>query len=111
MGQTGYSPPAANFPLESWRWTDLARTEGKGVRYMHEYKPNRVWFATNKGLLHFDGYEYDCQGEEEGLKGAPAHLVYTTQHGITVAATGAGLFRYSKRTIGSPSLNGPNPAR
>ncbi len=76
---------------------------------MYEYQPDRVWFATNKGLLHFNGYEYEVQGEEQGLKGKPVHLVYVTQNGITVAATDVGLFRYAKQDFWQPMLEWPSP--
>lgn len=100
--QQAYVPQRSNMPLESWRWNDFPQTEGKGVRYLHEYQPNKVWFATNDGLLHFNGYEYQYHTMDEGLSGLPVHLVYVTEDGITIATTDIGIFRYEAENVWRP---------
>ena len=109
--QVAYEPTTESFPLESWRWIDFPRTEGKSVLYMHEYQPNQVWFATNDGLLHFDGYEYRWHTAEQGLRGKPVHLVYVTKGGVTIAATDHGIFRYEEANRWTPILSWPQPGR
>ncbi|MDP5171316.1 MAG: hypothetical protein NWR72_13815, partial [Bacteroidia bacterium] len=107
--QQPYHPQKANLPLESWRWTDFPQTEGKGVRYLHEYQDNKVWFATNDGLLHFDGYEYRCHTEEQGLIGAPAQVVFVTKGGVTIAGTDLGIFRYEEENVWRPVVMWEDP--
>jgi ligand-binding sensor domain-containing protein len=111
LAQQPYEPLTEPLPLESWRWIDFPRTVGKGVRYLHEYQPNQVWFATNNGLVHFDGYEYRWHNEAQGLEGKPVYMVYVTKGGITVAATDYGIFRYAAEGRWEPMLSWAEPGR
>ena len=109
LAQHAYQPQEETFPQESWRWIDFPRTAGKGVCALYEYQPNQVWFATNQGLLHFDGYQYQWHGEAEGLLGTPVHQVYVTEGGVTVATTDQGVFRYEAENHWEPILTWPEP--
>ncbi len=92
--QVPYQPVKGSFPLEPWRWIDFPKIEGKGVRYLHEYQSDKVWFATNNGVLYYDGYHYRCHTEAHGLIGKPVHLVFVTAGGVAIAATDHGVFRH-----------------
>ncbi|MCB0847628.1 MAG: hypothetical protein KDE26_30460, partial [Bacteroidetes bacterium] len=108
-GQKSYTFHEVNLPLEDWRWIDFPYLDGKGVRYMCEYQSDEIWFATNQGLIHFNGYEYQNHGEPQGLMGNPVHLVYVNSDGITFAATDVGIFRLSRKDYWEAVIKWPEP--
>lgn len=109
LAQSPYPTPQVTYPLDTWRWLDLPQIEGKGVRFLHEYQPQKVWFATNDGLLRYDGYRYEAHGEAQGLRGNPVHLVKVSAGGVTVAATDYGIYRYEAQDTWRPILEWTSP--
>ena len=53
-GAKPYLPEIVNPLLETWRWKQFSRLEGKGVRCISESPDGRVWFGGDSTLSTTD---------------------------------------------------------
>lgn len=55
-----------SFPV--WQYTADDGLPSSEVYFIHQDKKGYLWFATDRGLARFDGYEFRNYGMNEGLK-------------------------------------------
>lgn len=91
-GAKPYLPEIVNPLLETWRWKQFSRLEGKGVRCISESPDGRVWFGGDSTLMEYDGYRWIDHDQENGLLGHPVSSLHTDNKGGIYAATPLGIF-------------------
>ncbi|MBK8877013.1 MAG: response regulator [Haliscomenobacter sp.] len=91
-GAKPYLPEIVNPLLETWRWKQFSRLEGKGVRCISESPDGRVWFGGDSTLMEYDGYRWIDHDQENGLLGHPVSNLHTDNKGGIYAATPLGIF-------------------
>lgn len=55
-----------SFPV--WQYTPDDGLPSSEVYFIHQDKKGYMWFATDRGVARFDGYEFRNYGMDEGLK-------------------------------------------
>ncbi len=108
-GSKPYTPEIVNPLLETWRWKQFSRLEGKGVRCVSESPDGRVWFGGDSTLMEYDGYRWIDHDHKNGLLGHPVSYLHTDSKGRVFAATPLGIFtlqgdKWSSLFVPEPSL-------
>ena len=89
-----YKPEVDDPLLESWRWQNFPKMNGKGFQCMFEAEDGSLWFGVTKGVVRYDGLYWTFFSAEDGL---PADNVLTICQGLDgkiYAGTESGLYVY-----------------
>lgn len=57
--------------LEDWRWTSFDSDLAGNVQAAYVDREGGTWVGTDRGIQHYDGYEWKTYGQKEGVS-APA---------------------------------------
>ena len=84
--QNGY---AASF--DGKRWQVHSQLIGETITAMAASPDGSVWFRTNRGVVRFDGHNWNAYTAQNGLNGGEVKALYVDQAGRVWAATSTGL--------------------
>lgn len=89
-----YTPKIVDPIKESWRWNHYHELDGKGVKSITEGEDGSVWFASNEGVIRYDGYYWKTFKEADGISGFPVNDVLGSYNGNIYATTQNGIYYY-----------------
>ncbi|MDX2247070.1 MAG: helix-turn-helix domain-containing protein [Bacteroidia bacterium] len=92
-GQKVYKPADPNPFKESWRWQSFDELEGRGVRSVFEDVEGTIWFATDQGILEYNGYTWIAH-QPEGINAVP-FVEITASSKYIFACTATAVYRYN----------------
>jgi signal transduction histidine kinase/DNA-binding response OmpR family regulator len=89
-GQTPYVPETPEPLNESWRWRPIEVLSTKGVRCMVDDLDGNMWFGLDKGIMRYNGSDWQLFDDQPFLQG-PVGILSLTRDGRLVAGSEAGL--------------------
>jgi signal transduction histidine kinase/DNA-binding response OmpR family regulator/ligand-binding sensor domain-containing protein len=92
-GQSRYFPEISDPLAETWRWKSLENLSTKGVRSMIDDLDGNMWFGLSKGIVRYDGYNWNFYDQESFLQ-APVTSLALSADGSLYAGSESGLLKF-----------------
>ena len=93
--QSPYKPIQVDPLTESWRWKVYPELVGKGVRTLVETKDGSVWFGLDKGIIKYNGKDWQTFNKSNGLDNIPVNQLCVENGHTVYAGTDSGIYKYS----------------
>ena len=90
-----YKPKIDDPMLESWRWQNFPKMNGKGFQCMFEAGDGALWFGVNEGVIRYDGLHWRFFSAKDGLPSDNVLTLCQGRDGKIYAGTESGLYVFS----------------
>lgn len=95
---TPYEPEQPSGILEKWRWHELEPLRTHLLICGVEAEDGHLWFASDKGLISYDGYKTYTHPYPKELASTLPYYIHSTNNGIRYVFTSKGIFSYQNGT-------------
>lgn len=93
FSQVPFSPTISEPLNESWRWRHIEALSAKGVRCMVDDHNGHMWFGLDRGVMKFDGYNWE-HFDDPPFMDKPVHILLKTKAGTLIAGSESGLLSF-----------------
>ena len=87
-----YRPQTIEPAKQDWFWTEIEALTDKGFRSIANGPNGSIFFGTERGIYHYDGYSFKHYGVADGLDASAVVSMYQAKSGRVYAATRVALY-------------------